>query len=99
MGLARKKEKPLEKIGVDEKAIAKGHQYMPLVCDLLEGTIEYVGEGRKTETLDTFYQIVSPEQRIGIRAVSMDMWDPFSRPPFGMFPRLPKRSSLTVSTS
>ncbi len=32
-GLARKKEKPLEKIGVDEKAIAKGHQYMTLVCD------------------------------------------------------------------
>ena len=41
-GLARKKETPLRKIGVDEKAIAKGHQYMTLVCDLLEGTIEYV---------------------------------------------------------
>jgi transposase len=76
-GLARKKEKPLEKIGVDEKAIAKGHQYMTLLCDLLEGTIEYVGEGRKTETLETFYQTLSPEQRSGLRAVSMDMWDPF----------------------
>ena len=70
-GLARKKEKPLSKIGVDEKAIAKGHQYMTLVCDLLEGTIEYVGEGRKTESLETFYQTLSPEQRNGIRAVSI----------------------------
>ena len=76
-GLARKKEKPLSKIGVDEKAIAKGHQSMTLVCDLLERTIEYVGEGRKTESLETFYQTLSPEQRNGIRAVSMDMWDPF----------------------
>ena len=38
-GLARKLEKPLVEIGVDEKAIAKGHQYMTLVCDLREGTI------------------------------------------------------------
>jgi transposase len=69
-GLARKKEKPLTDIGVNEKAIAKGHQYMTLVCDLREGTVEYAGEGRKTETL-------SPEQKAGIRAVSMDMWNPF----------------------
>ncbi len=65
-GLARKLEKPLVEIGVDEKAIAKGHQYMTLVCDLREGTIEYVGEGRKTETLNSFYATLSPEQN----------WDP-----------------------
>ena len=76
-GLARKQEKPLVEIGVDEKAIAKGQQYMTLVCDLREGTIEYVGEGRKTETLNSFYATLSPEQKTGIRAVSMDMWEPF----------------------
>jgi transposase len=76
-GLARKLEKPLVEIGVDEKAIAKRHQYMTLVCDLREGTIEYVGEGRKTETLNSFYATLSPEQKAGIRAVSMDMWEPF----------------------
>ena len=62
---------------MDEKAFAKGHQYMTLVCDLREGTIEYVGEGRKTETLEAFYQTLTPEQRNRIQAVSMDMWDPF----------------------
>ena len=76
-GLARKQEKPLVEIGVDEKAIAKGHQYMTRVCDLREGTIEYVGEGRKTETLTSVYATLSPEQKTGIRAVSMDMWEPF----------------------
>ena len=73
-GLARKKENPLNEIGVDEKAISKGHQYMTLVCDLRKGTIEYVGEGRKTETLERFYDTLSPEQKAEIRAVSMDMW-------------------------
>jgi transposase len=50
----KKKEKPLREIGVDEKANAKGHQYMTLVCDLLEEIIGYMREGRKTETLTTF---------------------------------------------
>jgi transposase len=27
-------------IGVDEKAIAKGHRYMTLVCDLQKSTVE-----------------------------------------------------------
>lgn len=33
-----------KQIGVDEKAIAKGHQYMTLVCDLEEATVEYIGD-------------------------------------------------------
>ena len=76
-GLVRKGERPLGDIGMDEKAFAKGHQYMTLVCDLRDGTIEYVGEGRKTETLETFYQTLTPERKAGIRAVSMYMGDPF----------------------
>ena len=88
-GVARKKETPLEKIGVDEKAIAKGHQYMTLVCDLLKGTIEYVGEGRKTETLEAFYTSLSPDQKNGIQAVSMDMWDPFFQATLRHVPKAP----------
>ncbi len=90
-GLARKGEKPLVDIGVDEKAFAKGHQYMTLVCDLREGTIEYVGEGRKTETLEAFYQTLTPEQRNGIRAVSMDMWDPFFQATLRHIPEAPEK--------
>ena len=49
-GLARKKKKPLGKIGADENAIAKGHQDMTRVCGLQAGMIEYVGEGRKSRS-------------------------------------------------
>lgn len=33
-GLARKRQRPLAVIGVDEKAFKKGYQYMTVVCDL-----------------------------------------------------------------
>ena len=39
-------------IGVDEKAIAKGQKYMTLVYDLKGGTVEYVGDERRRESLD-----------------------------------------------
>jgi hypothetical protein len=91
--LARKREKPLNKIGVDEKAIAKGHQNMTLVCNIQKGTIEYVGAGRKTETLERFYDTLSLEQKAGIRAASMDMdmWEPF-------FQAVPPVSDFTILT-
>jgi len=44
-----------KQIGVDEKAIAKGHQYMALVCDLDKATVEYVGEGRREESLSAYF--------------------------------------------
>ena len=34
-------------LGVDEKAIAKGHRYMTLVCDLEHARVEYIGEQSK----------------------------------------------------
>ena len=39
-------------LGVDEKAIAKGHSYMTLVCDLQAATVEYIGEERREASLD-----------------------------------------------
>lgn len=61
-------------LGVDEKAIAKGHHYMTLVCDLNEATVEYIGEDRKQESLAAYFQAFSLEQRQGIEAISLDMW-------------------------
>jgi hypothetical protein len=43
-------------IGIDEKAIAKGHRYLTLVCDLETGTVEYLGDDRKQESLDGYWQ-------------------------------------------
>ncbi len=61
-------------IGIDEKAIAKGHRYMTLVCDLEEATVEYIGEGRKETSLSAYFEAFPKEGRERIEAISLDMW-------------------------
>ena len=76
-GRHRKAPKVVRQIGIDEKAAAKGHKYLTLVCDLDEGTVEHIAEDRKTESLNGYYQGLSKEQLAGIEAVAMDMWEPY----------------------
>ena len=76
-GQRRKERRVIARLGVDEKAIAKGHSYFTVVSDLDRSTVEYVAKDRKTSSLDGFYQALTPEQLAGIEAVAMDMWDPF----------------------
>ena len=59
-GGARKTPKVVRRIGVDEKAVAKGHRYLTLVCDLEEGTVEHIAEERKQESLEGYYRRVYP---------------------------------------
>lgn len=66
-----------EHIGIDEKAIAKGHQYMTIVSDLDAACVEYIGEERKETTLAAYYDAFTEQQRASIQAVSMDMWPPY----------------------
>lgn len=73
-GQAAKESAIPRKIGVDEKAIAKGHRYMTLVCDLEAATVEYVGEERTEASLTNYFAAFAPEQRAGIEAISLDMW-------------------------
>lgn len=76
-GKLRKAPQVVRRIGVDEKAAAKGHRYLTLVCDLERGTVEHIAEDRKKESLETYYRSLSQEQRAGIEAVAMDMWVPY----------------------
>jgi len=76
-GRHRKAPKVVRQIGIDEKAAAKGHKYLTLVCDLDEGTVEHIAEDRKTESLNGYYKGLSKEQLAGIEAVAMDMWEPY----------------------
>lgn len=43
-------------IGVDEKACAKGHQYITVVADLDRSKIIHVCKGRDSEAITSFYQ-------------------------------------------
>lgn len=76
-GRERKAPMVVRQLGVDEKAAAKGHRYLTLVCDLEEGTVEHIAEERKQESLEGYYQGLSQEQLAGIEAVAMDMWEPY----------------------
>ena len=76
-GRARKVRTVVRRIGVDEKAAAKGHRYLTVVCDLDEGTVEHIAEDRKQESLAGYYAALSQEQLTGIEAVAMDMWEPY----------------------
>jgi transposase len=76
-GLKRRQAEPLKRIGVDEKAFRKGHRYLTLVNDLDRSRVVYVAEDRKQSSLDGFWPTLSEQQRDGIEAVAMDMWDPY----------------------
>jgi len=76
-GQERKARKVVRRIGVDEKAAAKGHRYLTLICDLDKGTVEHVAEDRKQESLEEYYKGLTKKQLEGIEAVAMDMWEPY----------------------
>ncbi len=76
-GRRTKRRQVIRHLGVDEKAIAKGHRYVTLVNDLDRGTVEYVGFDRKQESLEDYYRHLTAKQLAGIEAVAMDMWDPY----------------------
>jgi transposase len=76
-GQRRKQPRPVARLGIDEKAIAKGHSYFTVVSDLDQGTVEYVAKDRKQTSLDAYYDGLSVRQLAGIEAVAMDMWEPY----------------------
>jgi transposase len=76
-GLKRKKISVPEYIGIDEKSFAKRHRYETLVCNLRTGTVECVLEDRNQESLEGYYSQFNMEDLAVIKAVAMDMWDPY----------------------
>lgn len=67
----------LKVLAVDEIALRKGHNYMTVVMNYFTGRIVWMGENRNKETLDRFFAEMTDKQKQGIKAVAMDMWEPF----------------------
>jgi transposase len=76
-GLARKPHRVPALLGVDEKAAAKGHSYLTVVCDLQRGTVECIGDERTQASLDRYFERFTNEERAGIKAVALDIWQPY----------------------
>jgi len=76
-GLKLKALRVPERIGVDEKSIARGHKYETLVYNIDAATVEYVGDDRKQESLESYYKQFKVGELKRVKAIAMDMWDPF----------------------
>jgi len=76
-GLRRKEISVPEYIGIDEKSFAKRHHYETLVCNLTTGTVECVLDNRDQESLEGYYSQFNREDLAVIKAIAMDMWDPY----------------------
>ena len=73
-GLSRREALSPTRISVDETAYRKGHDYITVVTDQVQGTVLHVADDRKTGSLAEFYALLSEEQKAGIESVCMDMW-------------------------
>ena len=76
-GLSRREKVCAARIGVDETAFRKRHDYVAIVSDQQAGTVLHVGSDRKKATLKAWYDGLTEEQREAIESVSMDMWPAF----------------------
>jgi transposase len=76
-GRVRKPHEVPTHVGLDEKAIAKGHSYLTLTCDLKRGTVEHLADGRTQESAASYFSTFNELELSKIEAVAMDMWPPF----------------------
>lgn len=90
-GQARKRPQILRQIGVDEKAFRKGHSYTTIVSDIERSTIEYLADERTRESLEGFYSSLTSQQRDGIEAVALDMWEPYIMATQAQVPQAPRK--------
>jgi transposase len=76
-GLGRRVGGELKHIGVDEKSFLKGHQYATVLSDLDNPRVLDVSRDRKEESLGELLNKIPEPQRDHIKAVALDMWEPF----------------------
>jgi len=76
-GRRRKRRGVIKKMGVDEKSLGKGHNYLTLVYDLDRVTVEDIEDDRRKESLDAYFCRLTPSQKAKIEAIATDIWDPY----------------------
>jgi len=76
-GLARRKKQPAGAIGIDETSFQKRHEYVTVVVNQETKTVVDVLEDRKMQTLQNWFEALSPEEQETLDTIAMDMWDPY----------------------
>jgi transposase len=72
-GKARKEAKSLPRLGIDEKAFLKGQNYITLLYDLDNSTVEAISDGNDTNSGIACLSQLSDKQIQSIEAIAMDM--------------------------
>lgn len=76
-GLGRRDAASVIAIGIDEISRRKGHKYMTMVYDLSGMRLLWCGEGRDKAALRAFLEEWGEERRGQVKAVCVDMWQPY----------------------
>jgi transposase len=65
-------------LAVDEIALFSGQEgYMTVILDYRTGRVVWMGQGHKAQSLEPFFAGMTEEQKQGIEAVAMDMWEAY----------------------
>jgi transposase len=72
-GKARKELSPLPRIGIDEKAFAKGQSYISRIYNLDKSTVEAISDGHDLDAAVACFSQLSQEQFQSVEAIAMDM--------------------------
>lgn len=67
----------LKILAVDEISVKKRHHYLTVVLDYETGRVVWTGADRTRAALAGFFAGMTEEQRAGIRAVALDMHEPY----------------------
>jgi len=78
-GLLRRDNEVIEHVGIDEKSFRRGHTYASILNDLDHNRVWDLVEGRKTDNAKELLDTLSEEQKLGIKAVAMDMWAAYEK--------------------
>jgi transposase len=74
-GLSRREDEEIKYIGIDEKSMKKGHNYISVLSDSERRRVIDVSEGRTTNSARSLISNgLTEKQKSQIEAVSMDMW-------------------------
>jgi transposase len=76
-GLARRKPEALRRLGIDETAFQRRHEYVTVVTNHDGARVVHVADDRRRDGVDAFFAAQRPEHLASIESVTMDMWKPY----------------------
>lgn len=76
-GLDRRSLDSVHHVGMDEKSLGKGHDYVSVMTDIDHRRVLDVSKDRTITAADELWQTLNENQRNEVESVSMDMWQAF----------------------